>query len=105
MAPRSPVISFLILLCGSLSLFAQLPKPGSSTGPTSTPAASVPAAVSPQTVAELKQLQRAALDSDYAYRQVAHLANNIGPRLSGSAQASQAVDYVSAELKNLGCEV
>lgn len=61
--------------------------------------------LSPQTVNELKQLQQAALNSDYAYRQVAHLANNIGPRLSGSAQAAKAVEYVSAELKKLGCEV
>jgi hypothetical protein len=56
-------------------------------------------------MSELKQLQRAALESDYAYRQVAHLANNIGPRLSGSAQAAKAVEYVAAELKTLGCEV
>jgi hypothetical protein len=53
----------------------------------------------------LKQLQEAALKSDYAYRQVAHLSNNIGPRLTGSAQAQKAVDYVAAELKALGLEV
>jgi hypothetical protein len=50
-------------------------------------------------------LQQAALSSDYAYRQVAHLANNIGPRLSGSAQAAKAVEYVANELKTIGCEV
>lgn len=50
-------------------------------------------------------MQKAALESDYAYRQVAHLANNIGPRLSGSAQAAKAVEYVAAELKTLGCEI
>jgi Zn-dependent M28 family amino/carboxypeptidase len=43
--------------------------------------------------------------SDYAYRQVAHLTDNIGPRLSGSAQAQQAVEYVAGELKALGLEV
>ena len=64
-----------------------------------------PAVFSPQTLSELKQLQKAALESDYAYRQVAHLANNIGPRLSGSAQAAKAVEYVAAELKALGCDV
>src|ERR1700736_1253296 len=62
-------------------------------------------AFSAQTLSGLKQLQKAALQSDYAYRQVAHLANNIGPRLTGSAQAAKAVEYVAAELKNLGCEV
>src|SRR6267154_5421900 len=64
-----------------------------------------PPVFSPQTLSELKQLQHAALESDYAYRQVAHLANNIGPRLSGSAQATKAVEYVAAELKALGCNV
>ncbi|HEY0377482.1 MAG TPA: M20/M25/M40 family metallo-hydrolase [Pyrinomonadaceae bacterium] len=60
---------------------------------------------SPQLVSELKQLQQAALDSDYAYRQLAHLSNNIGPRLSGSSQAERAVEYVADELKRLGLEV
>jgi len=64
-----------------------------------------PALFSPQTLAELKRLQQAALSSDYAYRQVAHLANNIGPRLSGSEQAAKAVEYVANELKAVGCEV
>ena len=50
-------------------------------------------------------MQQAALASDYAYRQVAHLANNIGPRLSGSAQAQEAVEYVAAEMKGLGLDV
>jgi carboxypeptidase Q len=61
--------------------------------------------LSKETLGELKQLQQAALTSNYAYRQVAHLTNNIGPRLSGSAQAAKAVEYVSAELKRLGCDV
>src|SRR4030088_85839 len=59
----------------------------------------------PQTLSDLKRLQQAALSSDYAYRQVAHLSNNIGPRLTGSAQAAKAVEYVTGELKALGCEV
>ena len=50
-------------------------------------------------------MQQAALTSEFAYRQVAHLANKIGPRLSGSAQAAKAVGYVASELKALGCEV
>lgn len=43
--------------------------------------------------------------SDYAYAQLAHLCNNIGPRLSGSAQAQQAVQYVAAEMRRLGLDV
>lgn len=53
----------------------------------------------------MKRIQQAALTSDYAFRQVAHLANNIGPRLSGSTQAQKAVEYVAGELKALGLEV
>ncbi|HKQ36497.1 MAG TPA: peptidase M28 family protein, partial [Verrucomicrobiae bacterium] len=45
------------------------------------------------------------MNSDYAFKQVAHLANNIGPRLSGSAQAQKAIEYVADELKKIGCDV
>src|SRR5205809_3007169 len=76
--------------------------PTSTATPTPT---ATPIVFSPQTLTELKRLQHAALNSDYAYKQVAHLANNIGPRLSGSAQAAKAVEYVANELKAIGCEV
>jgi carboxypeptidase Q len=59
----------------------------------------------PQLVADLKQLQQAALASDYAYRQLAHLTDSIGPRLSGSQQAEAAVEYVAQEMRRLGCDV
>jgi carboxypeptidase Q len=57
------------------------------------------------TIEQMKRLQEAALKSDYAYKQVQHLTNNIGPRLSGSAQAQKAVDYVAGEMKRLGLDV
>src|ERR1700687_6165601 len=64
-----------------------------------------PATYSPQLVTEIKKVQQAAFESDYAYFQLAHLSNNIGPRLSGSPQAQKAVEYVAAELRKLGLEV
>jgi len=64
-----------------------------------------PVPYSTQTLGELKKLQQAALASDYAWRQTAYLSNNIGPRLTGSAQAEKAVEYVAAELKALGLDV
>ena len=64
-----------------------------------------PVPYSEQTLSELRALQQAAMNSDYAYRQVAHLANNIGPRLSGSPQAAKAVEYVAGELRALGLTV
>lgn len=59
---------------------------------------------SEQLTQELNQLLRAALTSDYAYRQTAYLCNNIGPRLSGSPQANAAAEYVAAEMRKLGLE-
>jgi carboxypeptidase Q len=64
-----------------------------------------PARFDPKLVSELKTIQKAAFESDYAYRQLAHLSNNIGPRLSGSPQAQAAVEYTAAELRRLGLEV
>jgi len=89
-------------LCAQRVDAQQTPPVMSSPNASPTP---TPAVFSPQTLAELKQLRQAALTCDYAYRQVAHLANNIGPRLSGSAQAAKSVEYVASELKAIGCEV
>ena len=85
-AQRALVLAItLALLCpASLSLQAQ--RRGEPT-----PAVTYP----PQLTAELKQLQQAALTSDYAYRQLAHLTDSIGPRLTGSPQAEAAVEYVA----------
>ncbi len=92
-------LGFLLLVVSTARLHPQ-PTPAASSSPSATPTV-----FSSKTLSELKQLQQAALKSDYAFRQVAHLANNIGPRLSGSAQAAKAVEYVANELKALGCEV
>ena len=78
--------------------------PVAASSPSASPSPT-PTVFSPQTLADLKRLQQTALSSDYAYKQVAHLANNIGPRLSGSAQAAKAVEYVAGELRAVGCEV
>jgi len=58
-----------------------------------------------QLKSELAALRDAALRDDYAYQQVAHLADNIGPRAAGSAQAEAAVRYVAGELRQLGLQV
>ena len=96
------LLSLALFVCAQLAIAQQTPAVASSPNGSPSP---TPPVFSPQTLSELKQLQKAALESDYAYRQVAHLANNIGPRLSGSAQAAKAVEYVAAELKALGCDV
>src|SRR6188472_1851816 len=93
------LLALALFLCVQRVDAQQTPAIASSPNGSPSP---TPPVFSPETLSELKQLQKAALESDYAYRQVAHLANNIGPRLSGSAQA---VEHVAAELKTLGCEV
>src|SRR5438477_32118 len=103
--PRSRFFTICCLLfpfcfC-ALNIDAQQ-TPASSRSPSASP---TPVVFSAQTLADLNQLQQAALTNDYAYRQVAHLSNNIGPRLTGSAQAAKAVEYVASELKAIGCEV
>jgi hypothetical protein len=95
-------LSLSLFFCAQRVEAQQTPAAASSSNASPSP---TPVIFSPQTLAELKRLQQAALTSEYAYRQVAHLANKIGPRLSGSAQAAKAVGYVASELKALGCEV
>ena len=59
----------------------------------------------PQLLEELAAIKSAALADDYAYRQVEHLTENIGPRPSGSPQAMAAVEYVADQLRRLGLDV
>jgi carboxypeptidase Q len=87
-----------ILLLGSflaLNLMAQ-----SASRPNSSESA-----FSPELIHDLITIRDAALADNYAFRQVAHLTENIGPRPSGSAQAQQAAQYVAEELRKLGLEV
>src|SRR5216684_1183315 len=72
------------------------PPPASQTGQQNFP---------PQLLDELAAIKSAALADDYAYRQVAHLTENIGPRPAGSLQAKAASEYVADELRHLGLEV
>ncbi|MGA8274664.1 MAG: M20/M25/M40 family metallo-hydrolase [Candidatus Sulfotelmatobacter sp.] len=59
----------------------------------------------PLLLQQLSAIKAAALNDDYAYRQLTHLTENIGPRPSGSLQAHAAAEYVAAELRQLGLEV
>lgn len=56
-------------------------------------------------ITTLGRLRDAAMADDYAYTRLRHLTDNIGPRLSGSPQAQQAVEYVEGEMRALGAEV
>ena len=97
--------AFLPIFLASLTVpgMAQSPQSKPSTTPFAMPAQMTQAQQDnfpQQLINELTQIKSAALEDEYAYRQVAHLTENIGPRPSGSVQAKAAVDYVAAELRN-----
>jgi len=54
---------------------------------------------------QLSAIKAAALNDDYAYRQLSHLTENIGQRQTGSPQATAAAQYVADELRHLGLDV
>lgn len=96
----------------SLFCLAQISPAQAQSKPAQPPFATIPQMTpaqrdnfTPELLDQLTAIKTAALADDYAYRQVAHLTENIGPRPSGSAQANAAVDYVAAELRQLGLAV
>lgn len=64
-----------------------------------------PAAGSSALTPTLVRIRDAAIASDYAMRQTAMLADEVGPRLSDSKGAAVATERVAAELKALGLDV
>lgn len=59
----------------------------------------------PDQLSTMVRLRDAAMQDPYTLNELRHLTDNIGPRLSGSPQAQQAVEYVAAEMRALGAEV
>jgi len=59
----------------------------------------------PEQLAVMARLRDAAMKDSYTLDELRHLTDNIGPRLSGSPQAQEAVDYVAAEMRALGADV
>ncbi|HEY6488012.1 MAG: M20/M25/M40 family metallo-hydrolase [Terracidiphilus sp.] len=53
----------------------------------------------------MERLRDAAMRETYALDELRQLTDTIGPRLSGSTQAQQAVDYVAGEMRALGADV
>src|SRR5262249_37393830 len=92
---RFLVITTIVLLCFT----ATFSTPAQRRGQSQT------YAYPPQLLEEMRRLREAALGSDYALKQTAHLTDNIGPRLSGSQQAQRAVEYVADEMRKLGLDV
>jgi carboxypeptidase Q len=64
-----------------------------------------PSAWTPEQLARMQQIRDAAMRDPYALTELRHLTDNIGPRIAGSPQAQQAVEWVAAEMRALGAEV
>ncbi|HUJ95613.1 MAG TPA: M20/M25/M40 family metallo-hydrolase [Terriglobales bacterium] len=56
-------------------------------------------------IRQMIKIRNAALNDDYAYRQVSYLADNLGPRPVGWPQTEAAVEYVASEMRKLGLDV
>jgi Zn-dependent M28 family amino/carboxypeptidase len=93
---KKPVPISVLLLSASFAAWSQTP----SSKP---PAA--PPTFSKELRDQLQAVRDAALASDYAWHQLAHLTENIGPRPAGSPQAQAAAEYVAAEMRKLGLDV
>ncbi len=60
---------------------------------------------SPELIRQLQAIKNAALRDGYAYQQLVHLTENIGPRPVGSSSAKAAIEYVAAQMRDLGLDV
>ena len=76
----------------------------SATSPLCGAALAEPAAP-PVDPATLGRIRDAAMSSDWAWHELAHLTDEIGPRLSGSSQLSLAVTQVADTMRSLGARV
>lgn len=86
---------FFVLAPGSL--LGQFLSSARNAAPKATPFA-------PELVRHLEALRDAALANDYAYRQLAYLTENIGPRPTGSVQADVAARYVAEAMRAAGLD-
>jgi len=93
----------LFLIASVCSAQQKLPPPAWAKMPQE--AESARRAFSPQLRSELAQIREAAMQDDYAYEELEHITDSIGPRTQGSAQADAAVYYVADELRKLGLDV
>jgi len=96
------LLFFLALIPGVLDAQKQnTPVNSDYERPQPSGAASLP----PALIQELMAIRDAGLTDDYAFHQVAHLTENIGPRPVGSPQAQAAIEYVAGEMRKLGLDV
>ena len=98
-------IVFLVPVLSRAQAPSQKPQPSASFMATPQTTAADQQNFPPLLLQQLSAIKAAALNDDYAYRQLSHLTENIGPRPTGSSQANAAAEYVAAEPRKLGLEV
>src|SRR5271156_1770165 len=64
-----------------------------------------PGADDPATLSALTQVRVAAMTSDWAWKRLEDLTDEIGPRLSGSTQQAAAITQVADAMRALGAQV
>jgi len=99
---RSLASLFSVSLLASVCV-SQQPPPAWAKLPQETESAT--RAFSSQLRGELAHIREAAMQDEYAYRELEYLTDSIGPRTQGSPQADAAVHYVADELRKLGLDV
>jgi len=111
LAPRNAIIVAIAVLAAGMGVpFCAAQDPAPTPSPSildrlNSMMAGGKSAWTPEQLAVMERLRDEALRDPYALNELRHLTDNIGPRLSGSPQAGQAVDYVAAEMRALGAEV
>jgi carboxypeptidase Q len=89
----------------AIALLGQKINPADRANPTGPMSDSGKSAWTPEQLSIMARLRDAAMRETYPLDQLRHLTDTIGPRLSGSPQAQQAVEYVASEMRALGAEV
>ena len=101
-----PTFAVFVLVVSSSAQAPQHPQPRSDRYVTPAPGPQTDQQnFPPHLLNELAEIKSAAMADDYAYQQLSHLTENIGPRPTGSLQAKAASEYVAAELRKLGLDV
>jgi carboxypeptidase Q len=70
-----------------------------------TPTGSDTGAWTDEQIATMNRIRDAAMSDPYAYNELMYLTDGIGPRLTGSSQATAAVQWVAKEMRAIGADV
>jgi carboxypeptidase Q len=102
----SPIVAaFFVLNCWGQNAPASAPPPNSFLDRLTSLTDSDWRPWTAEQFATVGHIRDAAMTDPNAYNMLAHLTDNIGPRLSGSLQAQAAVEWVAAKMREMGTSV